>query len=200
MDGPVSGRKGMSIRWFLTTLALSIAGSVAHADLQDTVGQVKKSIVIVGTFRATDSPRFNLRGTGFVAGNGKQVVTNAHVLPEGNDALQERSLVVQIRDANGEWQIRKAYVGAMDSVHDLVVLKIDGDPIAALNVRDSGGVREGQSVAFMGFTIGGALGFRNYASCDAHTNCRSAQRESDQEPACWRIRYLSIGWNGISWK
>jgi serine protease Do len=159
MDGPVSGRKGMSIRWFLTTLALSIAGSVAHADLQDTVGQVKKSIVIVGTFRATDSPRFNLRGTGFVAGNGKQVVTNAHVLPEGNDALQERSLVVQIRDANGEWQIRKAYVGAMDSVHDLVVLKIDGDPIAALNVRDSGGVREGQSVAFMGFPIGGALGF-----------------------------------------
>lgn len=53
----------------------------ARADLPDTVARVKPSVVLVGTFLATDNPRFRLRGTGFLVGQGSEVVTNAHVLP-----------------------------------------------------------------------------------------------------------------------
>jgi len=41
----------------------------AHADLASTIAQVKPAIAIVGTYKATNSPRFNLRGTGFPVGH-----------------------------------------------------------------------------------------------------------------------------------
>jgi len=63
-----------------TALLLMVA-SPAQADLADTVAKVKPSVVLVGTYLATDSPRFRLRGTGFLVGQGNEVVTNAHVLP-----------------------------------------------------------------------------------------------------------------------
>jgi len=132
---------------------------VAVADLADTITRVKPSIVIVGTFRATDSPRFRLRGTGFVVGDGTQVVTNAHVLPDGAEDTSDASLVVQVRSSTGAFQMRSATLIERDSVHDLALLKIDGSAVGALVVKDSAAVREGQSVAFMGFPIGGALGF-----------------------------------------
>jgi hypothetical protein len=35
----------------------------------------------VGTYNATDNPRFGFRGSGFVVGDGNLLITNAHVLP-----------------------------------------------------------------------------------------------------------------------
>ncbi len=149
----------LSQRVVLLGLITLLVPVVAAADLPDTITRVKPSIVIVGTFRATDSPRFRLRGTGFVAGDGTQVVTNAHVLPDSSEDMTDASLVVQVRDAGGSLQMRSATLIERDAVHDLALLKFDGAPVAALAIRDSTSVREGQSVAFMGFPIGGALGF-----------------------------------------
>ena len=60
----------------MTGLSLGLlAWCPAHADLVEAVVRVKPSVVIVGTFRSTDSPRFRLRGTGFVTGNGNSVIT-----------------------------------------------------------------------------------------------------------------------------
>ncbi len=131
----------------------------AHADLSDTITRVKPSIVIVGTFLSTDSPRFRLRGTGFIVGDGTQIVTNAHVLPDPSENTKDASLVVQVRGSGGAFQMRNAILMERDSVHDLALLRIDGAPVPALAIKDSASVREGQSVAFMGFPIGGALGF-----------------------------------------
>ena len=49
---------------FLRSMAACavFAALPAAADLPDTVARVKPSVVIVGTFRATDAPRFRLRG------------------------------------------------------------------------------------------------------------------------------------------
>ena len=58
-------------------------GSTAQADVPETIAHVKPSVVIVGTFNVTNSPRFSLRGTGFVVGHGNWVITNAHVIPDG---------------------------------------------------------------------------------------------------------------------
>ena len=143
-------------------LAVSVA---AHANLVDTVVRVKPSVVIVGTYSATSSPRFILRGTGFVIGGGNWVVTNAHVIPESAEADPDAKLVIQVRTeakgltGQGDLNTRQATVLDIDKLHDLALLQFDGAAVPQLALRDSDLVREGQSVAFMGFPIGGALGF-----------------------------------------
>jgi serine protease Do len=131
----------------------------ASADLASSIAKVKPSVVLVGTYKSTNSPRFSLRGTGFVVGNGNMVVTNAHVLPQPADQDLDATVVVQVRDAQDELQMRGTTVLEVDKAHDLVLLRFDGPAVPALTLRDSNLVQEGQAVAFTGFPIGGALGF-----------------------------------------
>lgn len=145
------------------TLLLSAASlftqGLAQAALPDTIARVKASLVLVGTYRATDAPRFRLRGTGFVVEDGMTVATNAHVLPETVPGSEAPALVVQVRRDQG-WQMRAARLVVMDASRDLAVLRIlEGEPLPALVLGDSSSVREGDDLAFMGFPIGGALGY-----------------------------------------
>lgn len=147
-------------RLFLPLVVLAgLSVGPAQAEITDAIARIKPSVVIVGSFKSTDSPRFRLRGTGFVVGDGNLVVTNAHVLPDASENLTDTSLVVQVRVADRQWQMRQAAVLETDKLHDLVLLRFQGPAAPAVPVRDSDGVREGQPVAFMGFPIGGALGF-----------------------------------------
>ena len=57
-----------------------------------------------------------------------------------------------------EGQVREVHRLAVDAGSDLAVLKIDGDPLPALKLRDSDSVREGQEVLMTGFPIGAVLG------------------------------------------
>ena len=131
----------------------------AQAGLPDTIARLKSSIALVGTFQSTAAPRFALRGTGFLVGRGDQVVTNAHVLPPDLDLSDSPALVVQVRGANGEWQMRPARLLEKSDEHDLALLRMEGPSGAALAIGDSSRVREGDDLAFMGFPIGGVLGF-----------------------------------------
>lgn len=143
----------------LLLAALScLTASHALADIADTIERIKPSIVVVGTYKKTNSPQFQLRGTGFVIGNGNLVATNAHVVPESGD-LDSPALVIQARNTNGETQVRRAVLVSRDRNHDLAVLRIEGAALPALKLRNSDTVREGQLIAFTGFPIGGALGF-----------------------------------------
>lgn len=147
----------------LTTAGL-LSSLPTHADMPDAIARVKPSVVIVGTFKATNSPRFGLRGTGFVVasdsrGGSNMIVTNAHVLPNPTDSDAQAALVVQIRVDSNELQMRQASVLEIDPLHDLALLNFDGAPVPGLSLQDSDSVREGQTVAFMGFPIGGALGY-----------------------------------------
>ena len=151
----------MNRRLFLRRTAgfATLFAASAWADLSDTIARIKPSVVIVGTYRATDAPRFRLRGTGFVVGNGNLVVTNFHVLAEAAENQADMSLVVQVRGANNQLSLRQATVLETDRVHDLAVMRIEGVAVAPVAIRSSDTVREGQAVAFMGFPIGGTLGF-----------------------------------------
>jgi len=133
----------------------------AHASLPDSVARIRQSIAIVGTYRATDAPRFRLRGTGFVVGPGNLVVTNFHVLPPAAEATSDVSLMVQVRSgATGqELSMRQATVLDTSRPHDLALLRIEGQPVPPVVLGNSDVVREGQAIAFMGFPIGGTLGF-----------------------------------------
>ena len=148
---------------FLVLMSISFAGQL-RADMVSTITKIKPSVVIVGTFKNTNSPRFALKGTGFVVANGNQgvsnlVITNAHVLQQPAEENPETLLVIQIRVGQNELQMRSAVVLEVDKLRDLALLRFEGPSVPALKERDSGMVQEGQAIAFMGFPIGGALGF-----------------------------------------
>lgn len=127
--------------------------------LPDTLARVKPAVVIVGSYNPTAAPRFSLRGTGFVVGSGNWVVSNAHVLQAPGSAESLGQLVVQVRTGPETFQMRPARLLDKDVFHDLTLLQIEGPPVQALPLGDSDRIKEGQELAFMGFPIGGALGF-----------------------------------------
>lgn len=131
----------------------------AAADLPALIERSKPSVVLVGSYSPTDSPRFGFRGTGFAVGDGTLVITNAHVLPPPEVTEAEQRVSIQVRTASGEWQLRMARIAALDRAHDLVALGMEGAAIPALRIAAPGLAREGRSVLLMGFPIGGALGF-----------------------------------------
>lgn len=137
--------------------ALAASGGAA-ADLPEVVARIKPSVVAVGTYDRARSPPFRMRGTGFVVGNGTLVATSAHVLPEMLDPEGGETLVVVAQSGSPAELQRPAQRVAIDKTHDLAVLRIDGAPMQAMALNGSGPVREGQSIAFIGFPIGGVLG------------------------------------------
>jgi S1-C subfamily serine protease len=148
----------------LLFVVAAIYYEISCADFVSSIAKVKPSILIVGTFTSTTSPRFSLRGTGFVVSDKKDsdsnfLITNAHVLWRAVDEVVGTTLVVQVNIGKDEWQMRPASVVDVDEAHDLALLKFEGRPVPAMRVADSETVLEGQSIAFMGFPIGGALGF-----------------------------------------
>lgn len=145
--------------WALA-FSLGALGGGALAQLPDTVAQVKPAVVLVGSYRATDNPRFRYIGTGFVVGDGLRVVTNAHVTAQVDTATSDGpALVVQVRTGPGTWSMRPAKLLEATPEQDLALLQIAGPAAAALSVAASDAVREGDDLAFMGFPIGGLLGF-----------------------------------------
>lgn len=123
------------------------------------IAAIKPSVLPVGTYSATDSPRFSFRGSGFVVADGTLVATNFHVLPSPADLETGPALMVMVARNGDQGILRKARVAASDRQRDLALLRVEGPPLQALQLEDPGAVREGQSIALMGFPIGGTLGF-----------------------------------------
>ena len=137
-----------------------IAALPGQANLVDIIVGAKRSIGAVGTFNALDNPRFGFRGTGFVVGDGNLLVTNAHVLPPEPGGDSKSALVVQFTTDAGTLETRPAVVTKLDTTHDLALLRMEGHPLPPFRIADSKDIHEGLSVAFIGFPIGGVLGFR----------------------------------------
>lgn len=132
------------------------AASAQAASLPDTIDKVRPSIVAVGTYNPSGRPRQTFRGTGFVVGNGHQVVTNAHVLPEKlNEARKETLAVFSGRGRRVRYH--EARLLAEDAEHDLALLYVH-EPLPALRLAPASDLREGTEVAFTGFPIGMVLG------------------------------------------
>jgi len=141
----------------LAAAAWALAGPVRAVDLPALVAASKPAVLPVGTFSATDSPRFGFRGSGFVVGDGTLLVTNFHVLLGAADGDTLQRLVVMT--GRSESSLRRARVVASERTHDLALLQIDGPPLPVLALAEPGTAREGQDVVLMGYPIGGVLGF-----------------------------------------
>ena len=132
------------------------------ADLPATIEAIRPGIVGVGAARPVrqplaKGPPVRVMGTGFVVGNGRQVITNHHVIPVDIDTEHKESLAVFT--GRGEASvIRAARLVRSDPEHDLALLEFSGEPLPALTLGDGAQVREGESIAFTGFPIGVVLG------------------------------------------
>lgn len=146
--------------WLLLAVALWLPAA-ARAGLEDLISKAKPSVVAVGVYSPTGSPRFAFRGTGFVVEQGNLVVTNAHVLPDplpAADAAEGLRVVVPASGGSGA-QLRPATLLRLERSSDLALLRIEGPPLPALALAAPGSVREGNAIAIIGFPLGGVLGF-----------------------------------------
>lgn len=136
---------------------------LVHArSLPDTIESVLPSIVGVGTAYPRRQPvkgvdRLVYKGTGFVVGNGNQVVTNLHVLAPELDTDNRQVHAVFVGTGTAA-RARGAKVVKRDEAHDLVLLEFGGSPLPPLSLAQDDRVRQGQEIALTGFPIGMALG------------------------------------------
>lgn len=146
---------------FLAAVSLGLDAQSARSDvmLPALIARVKPAVVLVGSYGLMDAPRFGFRGTGFVVGDGLQVVTNAHVIPQEEVGRIDRSVAIQTWTAEGGWLMRGARVLKVDTTQDLALLRIDdGKPLPTLTLARREAA-EGDAIALIGFPIGGALGY-----------------------------------------
>lgn len=127
------------------------------ADLASTVDKIKPSVVGIGIHTPTGQPQNLLRGTGFVIGNGKYVVTNKHVLPEKLDLNLLQKMAVFVGSGNTT-TVRQAKIITSSEDYDLAVLEIEGAALPPFKLATSIFQREGSYIAFTGFPIGAILG------------------------------------------
>jgi serine protease Do len=149
----------------MAVVLLGMSMSV-YGDLPSTIDKIRGSIVGVGTMIPTRRSQsgaapVQLRGTGFVVGNGRHIITNYHVIPEKLDDLSNQQLVVFVgRGKNST--MRTVKLIKSDPVHDLALLELkDGRPLPAMKLASKKyKVLEGQNIAFTGFPIGAVLGLQ----------------------------------------
>ncbi len=141
-------------------LLLTTFSAPAGAGLVDSVRAVKPAVVAVGTYQRTRSPAFQFRGTGFVVGDGRHIVTNAHVLPEVLAGEQMETLVVVSPGEELSGKVRPVRRLLSEPARDLAVLTLEGgEALPALRLASvQKTVAEGQEIAFTGFPIGTVLG------------------------------------------
>ena len=129
----------------------------AHADFVEVVAKIKPSVVGIGVHTPTSRPQNILRGTGFVIGNGRYIVTNDHVLPTLlNESLLQKMAVFIGTGKNAK--VREAEIVATSSLYDLAILKISGPALPAMKLASGEFIPDGSFIAFTGFPIGGVLG------------------------------------------
>ena len=127
------------------------------ADLKTIIPTVKRSVVGIGTFERTRSPSTVFVGTGFIVGDGFDVITNAHVVPAALAEGQMEQLGIVTPDGEGV-RFRPAMLVARDNEHDLAHLRLSGAPLPALELGDSDTAQEGQELALTGYPLAMALG------------------------------------------
>ena len=124
--------------------------------LPNVIERIKGSVVAVGTFMPKRSPRSIFLGTGFTVGNGRLIVTNAQVLPKKVENTSFESIAIFVREKK-KVRMVKAKVVAIDSIHDIAILRLAEGVLPAVVLSDDN-VREGKLITFTGFPIGMVLG------------------------------------------
>ena len=144
---------------FLTGLlgiTLMFTLNVCGHSITHIVSKVKPSVVGVGLYDAMGVQTHQLRGSGFVFGDGSLIATNYHVVSKGLDPQKVQYHIV-FSGTGRQPKIHRAKIIAKDIDHDLAILKIEGD-LPAVTLAEQGYAVDGTEVLLTGFPIGAVLG------------------------------------------
>jgi serine protease Do len=145
---------------FLRVSSISLIWMIAifvHAhNIEAVVAKVKPSVVGVGLYDAMGAQTHQLRGTGFVFGDGTLIATNNHVVSIDFDPEIVQYLIV-FSGRGAHPSIHKAKIVAKDIEHDLAILKID-KKLTPLTLNSDVTALDGTEVLLTGFPIGAILG------------------------------------------
>ncbi len=147
----------------LVFLCLDVWSLNLYAGLPDTIDKIRGSIVAVGSVYpnkqvAGRKPKATYSGTGFVIGNGRQVITNYHVIAGRKLDVDKNEVLAVFSGRGKKAKARRVKVIRTDVDHDLALLEFDGPALPAMELAGTKWLREGQDVAFTGFPIGMVLG------------------------------------------
>ena len=136
------------MRFIFPTITLFVvaAGHLLAADpepaelsVEALTEQVRKSVVVINS-AGRDGERQGM-GAGFVISADGLVVTNFHVIGEGRD--------IRVQLPSG-LEVGVVAIHASDRVLDLAVLRIEANDLRPLELGDSDGLKQGQSVVALG--------------------------------------------------
>lgn len=145
----------------LLLCSITLVHSAHASPLEKTIAAVKPSVVGVGSYQKTRSPAIRFVGTGWVTGDGMDVITNSHVVAELPDGANIEQMGIVVAQGDGV-AFRPARLVGRDAVHDLAHLRLlDGPPLPALKIGNSNTVAEGHDLAFTGFPLGMVLGLHH---------------------------------------
>ncbi len=156
--GTSTSRRTALVLGAASLACLSTPRTAKGQGLPQVINTVKASVLPVGTYSATDNPRFGFRGTGFVIADGTLLATNFHVLPPGVELESGPVVMVMVARNAQNGTLKRARVVATDKVRDLALLRFEGDPLPTLTLSETDAI-EGQSIALMGYPIAGTFGF-----------------------------------------
>jgi serine protease Do len=139
--------------WAFIACSYSVADEKSFPDV---VSNVSKSVVAIGIYSPLNQPGNQLRGTGFVVGNGKWVITNHHVVSEVLDPAVVEHYVV-VHGKGKQVSSFKASIEAIDIKHDLAILRIDSS-LPPITLHDDTFSPPGAQIAMTGYPIGAVLG------------------------------------------
>lgn len=145
--------------FFLVLLFLTITHPLFAEEnrLSATLLNIKPSIVAIGIYNPTASPRITLVGTGFVIQPGNRVVTNYHVIARPLNSNQNEGYL--ILSGLGDKTKQHQVIAQKNAIaHDLAVLTI-ADTLPELSLYQGKDlIAEGHNIAFTGFPITQILG------------------------------------------
>lgn len=141
------------LMWSVSTFAMGQA-------LVDVVKRVSPSVVGVGMLTPIRGNHVELKGTGFVFGNGKFIATNHHVVSDelAVDTVQHW---VVMSGTGKKFDVHIVEIVDFDPVFDLAILKLknESDSLPSnFTFADDELVLPGTEIAFTGFPIGAILG------------------------------------------
>ncbi|MDP5130120.1 MAG: serine protease, partial [Paraglaciecola sp.] len=141
---------------FFSFVLLCLATSLSAHSYIDVIAKVKPSVVGVGLYDAMGAQTHQLKGTGFVFGDGTLIATNYHVVAQELDPKFVQYHIV-FSGSGRHPAVDRAEIIASDPLHDLAILKISRKlPPVTLG---SGQMKDdGTEVLLTGFPIGAVLG------------------------------------------
>lgn len=145
------------LKYFLAVYwCVFLTPNIEATSLVPIVSKLKKSVVGVGLYDAMGAQTHQLRGTGFVIGDGSLVATNYHVVAAELDPKVVQYYIVFSGNGRNP-QIHRIKIVAVDPVHDLALLQLDTKLTPVVLAKDEY-ADDGTEILLTGFPIGAVLG------------------------------------------